>query len=578
MIILLAALAPTVAEAHLTEGSSSSPSAIDSLTIDAGQNQPTIGKAVLQAGTQYTLVVSGTMSKTSSKGGYTFDSLYCIVSTVTSYGCDLGNPPKRVRAPAIEVGTDTAHLGTIDAFVNPGSSPTCGTSCYPDATGGAPVAYESDHLYKVSFYPSKSGPLEVGTRDAFSHTANVPGGGQFDSGSITVAVYAGVHAPVSHRSSQELLVVATSADNGGGECQWRKVGSPAGAWLPLEHATVIKAGDYLSCEPGGSVTLRTPDGETYTLSDFLLVNVASFFEEGGFFHAELTLKFGEIAAQVNKSEATKSDFRIKSPTATVSVRGTIFTTLYDPSSGATIESTSRGVVEVTPTNTKLAPVSVGVGHEVAVTATRIGPVTQTGGADARGGIGLKEAYEDVAQRLAARIKPCQVELDRASDAIVITPSTDGWQVAVKVTGGEHGTSMWTVSKNTVTPTNALARTIAAGCPSSPSATPPNLSGSWVNKAARTAPSWKLTTNASLTSLDATWTGGPGHTSLRGSFHGALQAHGSSLSYVGTFSITEGSLHLVGSAKFAIDSADQIEITIEPSSGTASSYTFVRTNS
>jgi len=52
---------------------------------------------------------------------------------------------------------------------------------------------------------------------------------------------------------------------------------------------------------------------------------------------EILLKMGEVAAQVNKSEATKSDFRIKSPTGTASVRGTkLERVAYTPTQGMSV--------------------------------------------------------------------------------------------------------------------------------------------------------------------------------------------------------------------------------------------------
>ena len=57
---------------------------------------------------------------------------------------------------------------------------------------------------------------------------------------------------------------------------------------------------------------------------------------------EILLKMGEIAAQVNTSEATKSDFRIKNPTGTTSVRGTKFSVSYDPGSRTSLVSVTEG--------------------------------------------------------------------------------------------------------------------------------------------------------------------------------------------------------------------------------------------
>lgn len=108
--------------------------------------------------------------------------------------------------------------------------------------------------------------------------------------------------------------------------------------------------------------------------------------------------------------------------------------------------------------------------------------------------------------------------------------------------------------------------------------PPDITGSWVNKQTpNVGPPWQLTTTNGGQTLDATWTGGTGHTGLHGSFHGTLtQANGSS-AYTGTFHITEAGNTVNGTATFTIDNANQIEINFPPYNGQPSQhYTFVRT--
>ncbi len=110
----------------------------------------------------------------------------------------------------------------------------------------------------------------------------------------------------------------------------------------------------------------------------------------------------------------------------------------------------------------------------------------------------------------------------------------------------------------------------------PTAGPPDITGSWANKQAPTVgPPWQLTTSNGRQTLDATWTGGPGHGGLRGSFHGSLTAANA---YTGTFRVTEASTVVTGTATFTIESASQIEIDLQPSGGGArQQYTFVRTS-
>jgi hypothetical protein len=107
--------------------------------------------------------------------------------------------------------------------------------------------------------------------------------------------------------------------------------------------------------------------------------------------------------------------------------------------------------------------------------------------------------------------------------------------------------------------------------------PPDVTGAWVNKATPTAgPPWQLTTSNHGQTLDATWTGGAGHTGLHGSFHGSLTKHNGADAYTGTFHITEASTNVDGTATFTIDNPKQIQIDIQPNGGTPTHYTFIRT--
>jgi len=131
----------------------------------------------------------------------------------------------------------------------------------------------------------------------------------------------------------EVRVVAVQPD-----VQFHKGGSPADAWLPCEKNTVLKAGDEVTCDPDGQATLAFADNSTVVVRNTTQLKIASFFTEGGVVRTEILLKMGEVAAQVNKSEATKSDFRIKSPTGTASVRGTKLEKVsFTPTTGMSVQ-------------------------------------------------------------------------------------------------------------------------------------------------------------------------------------------------------------------------------------------------
>jgi FecR protein len=181
--------------------------------------------------------------------------------------------------------------------------------------------------------------------------------------------------PPARSSGNEVRVAGLTED-----AQYHKAGSAAGAWLPVERGTVLKAGDEITTGPDGSVTLAFADNSTVVLKNATQLKIATFFTEGGIIRTEILLKMGEVASKVNKSEATKSDFRIKTPTDVDSVRGTAFTVRYDPRTQTTTTMVEEGVVEVTPTNTSLRPVTLRAGQQVQVTQNRVGPITGSGNA------------------------------------------------------------------------------------------------------------------------------------------------------------------------------------------------------
>jgi hypothetical protein len=240
-------------------------------------------------------------------------------------------------------------------------------------------------------------------------------------------------------------------------------GSADESWDPVEVGTILKQGDEISCDPDGIAVVAFADNSTFTLKHAAMLKIASFFTEGGVVRLEVLLRMGEVAATINKSEATKSDFRIKQPTATASVRGTIFSVFYDPVSKVSITSVKRGVVEVDPVKPGLKTVNVAAGKEVQVTPTAISPVAAAGKAGAIRGINSVKAHDLVMAKIAANNASCALVLPRTG-AFSVKPAGSTWLVSVKATGGKaKGWSAWQVAGAKVTPNNALAKKIDAGC-------------------------------------------------------------------------------------------------------------------
>ena len=246
------------------------------------------------------------------------------------------------------------------------------------------------------------------------------------------------------------------------DVQYHPAGCPDDFWLPVEKDTVLKQGDEISCDPDGRVTLQFADNSTTELFDTSQLKIASYFTEGGVVRTEILLAMGRVAAKVNKSEATKSDFTIKSPTATDSVRGTRFDVYVDPGSKATTTTVHEGVVEVDPVKPGLPTRMVGAGKEVEVTTSSIGKVVAKGKAGLRGGMSRLAALAKVTKVLRRYGVACGLTTPRGP-VYAIRPSRRGWKVSIRLVGRTAGTSVWVVERRKAKPSGALAKRIAKGC-------------------------------------------------------------------------------------------------------------------
>jgi hypothetical protein len=93
---------------------------------------------------------------------------------------------------------------------------------------------------------------------------------------------------------------------------------------------------------------------------------------------------------------------------------------------------------------------------------------------------------------------------------------------------------------------------------------PDLTGMWRNRADKLgSPPWQLTTSNNLQTLNANWSGGPGHSKLRGAFEGTLSQSGGAAVYSGHYKVTEepNPNASEGTAYFTLESANQIKIDI-----------------
>ncbi len=228
--------------------------------------------------------------------------------------------------------------------------------------------------------------------------------------------------------------------------------------MPVEKGTVLKAGDEISCDPDGIAVIAFADNSTVVMRHTTQLKIASFFTEGGVVRTEILLKMGEVAAKVNKSEATKSDFRIKGPSLG-SVRGTIFSVFRDPVGKAEVWSVKQGVVDLQPTGGR-TELSLTANQEVEVTPTTVSKIAPIGKAGLRPGSVTRMVARDLVLKQVAKVdERCRLEVT----AYGLKTAPHGWLVSVKVTGKKHGWGTWRVTGKKAAAQNALAKAVVTGC-------------------------------------------------------------------------------------------------------------------
>jgi hypothetical protein len=408
----------------------------------------------LRGGRDYPMQIVGTRKKTTKVGSedrtWFEDAFSCYDSPTKAPDC------QEEQTDTVSITARTAETTTLHPLQEyvPFGEPMRNSAKWRHPP------FNRDHDYTFIFRPKLTGKLILAT----SETCSAPG--RCSGLGFEVKIYepqeptedpcaAKPRARSAAVNEVRVIAVAQGAD-------FHKAGTPEDQWETLCKDTVLQQGDEISVDPDGAVTLQFADNSTTVVKNTTQLKIASYFTEGGVVRTEILLKMGEIAAQVCKSCATKSDFRIKSPTGVASVRGTDFSVFYDPGSRAMLTTVREGIVEVDPVAEGLATAHVPAGKEVEVTAKAISPVAAIGKAGARGGLNRRAALAKVMKVVARGNGPCKVRTPRTG-ATAVRTAPRGWAVAVKLTGRRKGTSKWSVTSGRVRAQNTLARKIARRC-------------------------------------------------------------------------------------------------------------------
>ena len=132
----------------------------------------------------------------------------------------------------------------------------------------------------------------------------------------------------------------------------------------LTADTVVSQNDRIITGLDSTVTVELSDGHVVTVSPVTDLKLDELDSGPQGVRTRLWLKAGEISADLMHKAQTKADFQVKTPTATLGVRGTRFTARHQeqPASLTTLKVT-EGAVEFTPDNPKAPGLLVSAGGE-----------------------------------------------------------------------------------------------------------------------------------------------------------------------------------------------------------------------
>jgi hypothetical protein len=157
-----------------------------------------------------------------------------------------------------------------------------------------------------------------------------------------------------------------------GDVSYRE--DPGEEWKDAVKGQKLRAGSEIHTGPDSEVTITFSDGSFVLVRQLTETAVGDLSAPVDRPKVRMLLKMGEIAAKVNHVVAQEADFAIRTPTATASVRGTVFVVNYDPEEDQSYVTVQESQVLVTPENTSLAPLVLAAGQRVWVSMEEVGPI------------------------------------------------------------------------------------------------------------------------------------------------------------------------------------------------------------
>lgn len=155
-------------------------------------------------------------------------------------------------------------------------------------------------------------------------------------GSIVAAADAPAPAtqPAASTATDELQATVVSVK---GSAQQADGDDAKPVWAPLKAGQVLSEHALVRTGLGAKVVLRFSDRSEVTIKSATKIGIRDSRKEGDVAHMGVGLKYGTVKAKINRA-AGPNDFKIHTPVATLSVRGSAGTTSYSAGFGMQFHS------------------------------------------------------------------------------------------------------------------------------------------------------------------------------------------------------------------------------------------------
>lgn len=107
-------------------------------------------------------------------------------------------------------------------------------------------------------------------------------------------------------------------------------------WKPVKKGQALKEGTKISTGARSSVRLKI-DNATVTIRQLSMVRINRNLATGSATSTNLGLRYGKINARIDRIKKLRTDFRISTPVATSSVRGTEEEVSFGPGRGMIVQ-------------------------------------------------------------------------------------------------------------------------------------------------------------------------------------------------------------------------------------------------